>query len=80
MDTGKHARVNMKTELKDYIRLNKSESFINFIIKHTLSFLKAQGFLHMQEWISYPEDLLLSEGCTKDITKLYQKKKNVEIL
>lgn len=45
MDAGKHTNVHMKTKLKDCIRLNKPGSFVNFIRKHALSFLKAQGFL-----------------------------------
>jgi len=41
MDSGKHTHVHIKTELKDCIRLNKSESFVNFIIKHALRFLRS---------------------------------------
>lgn len=44
MDAGKHTHIHIKTELKDYIRLNKSESFSDFIIKHALSFLKLKAF------------------------------------
>lgn len=62
MDAGIHTYVHINTELKDYVRLNKSESFVNFDVKHALSFVKAQVFLHVQESIFHPENLLLSEG------------------
>lgn len=42
-----HTYVHREAELKDCTGLNKSESFLNFIIKQALISLEVQGFLHV---------------------------------
>lgn len=77
----KHAHFRIKTKLKDSIDL-RNLSYVNFIIIHALSLLKAQSFRHTQECVSYQKIFYYQKDIEKvqDKTKLYQKRKNVEIL
>lgn len=67
MNAETHTHVHRQVELKDCTRHNKPESFLYFIIKQALISLEVQGFRHMSECKSYPEDLSLS-GCKKYVT------------